>query len=171
MIAKVSRSHQGKYKCMAISQITSIQTTVNVTIKYPESCSIIRKFVTTISGSYVIDPDGVGGVDPFVVYCNMTEQDKIGVTVVSHDSEDRILVDGCEPKGCYSRQVLYTGASLKFIKYECYNTWFLGEGEAWWISRDGVKMTHWGELQWGVGSAHAELQTLATADGSATVTI
>lgn len=100
-----------------------------------------------------------------------SEQDKIGVTVVSHDSEDRILVDGCEPKGCYSRQVLYTGASLKFIKYECYNTWFLGEGEAWWISRDGVKMTHWGELQWGVGSAHAELQTLATADGSATATI
>ena len=75
MISKVSRSHQGKYKCMATSQVTSIQTTVNLTIKYLESCSIIRKFVTTISGSYVIDPDGVGGVDPFVVYCNMTERD------------------------------------------------------------------------------------------------
>jgi len=129
-----------------------------VTVKHPESCSIIRKFVTTISGTYVIDPDGVGGVDPFIVYCNMTERDNIGVTVVSHDSEDRILVDGCEPKGCYSRQVQYTGASLQqltsltkvsakceqFIKYECYNTWFLGAGYAWWTSRNGEKMTHWG---------------------------
>ena len=150
---------------MATSQITSIQTTVNVIVKYPESCSIIRKFVTRISGNYIIDPDGVAGVDPFVVYCNMTERDKIGVTVVSHDSEDRILVDGCEPKGCYSRHVLYTGASLKqlasltkvsakceqFIKYECYNTWFLSEGYAWWISRDGVKMRHWGGAPTGSG--------------------
>ena len=165
MISKVSRAHQGSYKCMATSQITTIQTTLNVTVKYPESCSIIKKFVTRISGSYIIDPDGVGEVDPFVVYCNMTERDKIGVTVVSHDSEDRILVDGCDPKGCYSRQVLYTGASLKqltsltkvsakceqFIRYECYNTWFLSEGYAWWISRDSVKMTHWGGAPVGSG--------------------
>ena len=165
MISKVSRSHQGSYKCMATSQISSIETSVNVIIKYPESCSIISKFVTRISGSYVIDPDGAGGVDPFVVYCNMTARDKIGVTVISHDSEDRIIVDGCEPKGCYSRQIQYTGASLRqltsltrvsakceqFIKYECYNTWFLGEGYAWWISRDGVKMTHWGGAPVGSG--------------------
>lgn len=157
-ISKVSWSHQGRYYCRATSEVSSIQTSVNVTVKHPESCSIIRKFVTTISGTYVIDPDGVGGVDPFIVYCNMTERDNIGVTVVSHDSEDRILVDGCEPKGCYSRQVQYTGASLQqlnsltkvsakceqFIKYECYNTWFLGAGYAWWMSRDGEKMTHWG---------------------------
>ena len=73
MISKVSRSHQGRYYCRATSEINSIQTSVNVTVKYPESCSIIRAFVTRISGSYVIDPDGVGGVDPFVAYCNMIE--------------------------------------------------------------------------------------------------
>lgn len=145
MISKVSFSHQGNYKCMATSQITSRQTTGNVIVKYPESCSIIRKFVTRVSGNYIIDPDGVAGVDPFVVYCNMTEGDTIGVTVVCHDSEDRIFLDDCQPKGCYSRHVLYTGASLtqlasltkvsaqceQFIKYECYNTWFLSEGYAW----------------------------------------
>ena len=147
----MSRSHQGRYECIATSEISLIQTSVNVTVKFPESCSIIWKFVTSISGSYVIDSDGDGGVEPFVVYCNMTERDEVGVTIVSHDSEDRILVDGCDPKGCYSRQVQYTGASLKqltsltkvsenreqFIRYECYNMWFLGEGYAWWMSRDG----------------------------------
>lgn len=105
MITKVSRSHQRRCYCRATSEINSIQTSVHLTVKYPESCSIIRTFVTRISGSYVIAPDGVGGVDLFVVYCNMTERDHIGVTIVSHDSEDRILVDGCESKGCYSRRM------------------------------------------------------------------
>ena len=70
------------------SEICSIQTSVNVTVKYPESYSIISKFVRRINGNNVIDPDGVGGVEPFIVYCNMTERDHIGVTEVSHDSED-----------------------------------------------------------------------------------
>ena len=51
------------------------------------------------SGSYVIDPDGEGGVKPFKVLCNMTDKGGIGVTVVSHDSENRTLVDGFEDPG------------------------------------------------------------------------
>ena len=49
-------------------------------------------------------------MDPFVVYCNMTDRDTIGVTVVCHDSEDRILVDGCQPNGMLlARRSLYWG--------------------------------------------------------------
>ena len=165
IISKVAMSHQGIYNCLASSQISTIEAAVNVTVKYPESCSIIRKFVTTISGSYIIDPSGADDVAPFVVYCNMSERDGDGITVISHDSEDRILVDGCEPKGCYSRKVQYTGANMRqlasltkvsasceqFIKYECHNTWFLGEGYAWWVSRDGEKMMHWGGAPVGSG--------------------
>ena len=44
------------------------------------------------SGSYVIDPDGERGVTPFTVFCNMTDKNKVVVRVISHDSEDRILV-------------------------------------------------------------------------------
>ena len=29
---------------------------------------------------------------PFTVFCNMTDKNKVGVTVISHDSEDRTLV-------------------------------------------------------------------------------
>ena len=53
------------------------------------------------SGSYVIDPDGEGGYEPFTVFCDMTDKNGVGVTVVGHDSEDRTLVDGYEEKGSY----------------------------------------------------------------------
>ena len=73
---------------------------------------------------------------PFTVYCDMSDKNGVGVTVISHDSERRTLVQGCEPPGCYSRNVRYNGASLsqlasltsvsshceQFIKYECYNS-------------------------------------------------
>ena len=111
------------------------------------------------SGNYVIDPDGDGGLPPFNVTCNMTEKDGVGVTVISHDSENRTLVDGCNPPGCYSRDINYTGASLsqlasltrvsshceQFIKYECYHSRiFRNKLIAWWLSRDSTKITSWG---------------------------
>ena len=42
----------------------------------------------------------------------MTEKDGDGVTVISHDSENKTSVDGCDPHGYYSRDTHYTGASL-----------------------------------------------------------
>ena len=89
----------------------------------------------------------------------------MGVTVISHDSESRTLVKGCESAGCHSRDVHYTGASLsqlarltrvsshreQFIKYECYNSMLRTNGEAWWVARDSTKMTHWGGATPGSG--------------------
>ena len=63
----------------------------------------------------------------------MTDKTSVGVTVISHDSENRTLVIGYKPSGNYSRDIHYTGASLsqlasltsvsshceQFIKYEC----------------------------------------------------
>ena len=118
---------------------------------------------TATSGNYIIDPDDEGNLPAFRVYCNMT--DLKGVTVISHDSESRTLVDGCERKGCYSRDIHYTGASLsqlasltmvssyceQFISYECYGSMMLYEGYAWWVSRDSNKMTYWGGASPGSG--------------------
>ena len=107
----------------------------------------------------MIDPDGEGGLAPFTVYCDMTGKKGVGVTVVSHDSESRTYVQGCETGGCYSRNIHYTGTSLsqlasltlvsshceQFIKYECYHSRiFVNGGFAWWVSRDSTKMTYWG---------------------------
>ena len=97
-------------------------------------------------------------VAPFTVFCDMSDKAGVGVTVISHDSETRTLVDGCEPKGCYSRDVTYTGASLaqlasltrvsshceQFIKYECYGSALFIYGHSWLVSRDGASMTYWG---------------------------
>ena len=33
---------------------------------------------------------------PFTVYCDMSDKNGVGVTVISHDSEGRTHVKGCE---------------------------------------------------------------------------
>ena len=86
----------------------------------------------------------------------MSDKGGVGVTVISHDSENRTLVDGFEDSGNYSRDINYTGASFpqlasltnvsvhceQFIKYECYGSHLTADG--WWVSRDSTKMTYWG---------------------------
>ena len=123
------------------------------------SCSELKSRHSSLTtGSYVIDPDGEEGMAPFTVLCDMSDKAGVGVTVISHDSETRTLVDGYEEKGSYSRDVTYTGASLaqlasltrvssyceQFIKYECYSSALLGGTVGWFVSRDGTKMTYWG---------------------------
>ncbi|KAL9979561.1 hypothetical protein ACROYT_G017239 [Oculina patagonica] len=126
-----------------------------------KSCSDIKLHNPKApSGSYVIDPDSKGGVTPFTVHCDMTDKNKVGVTVISHDSEHRTLVHGFDPRGSYSRDIQYTGTNRlqlgnltaisanceQFIKYECINAVLLFNGNmhGWWVSRGGDKMKYWG---------------------------
>ena len=99
----------------------------------------------------------------------MTDKNGVGVTIISHDSENRTLVDGCEPEGCYTRDINYTKASFpqlanlalvsahceQFIKYECYSSVLLksekNEAFGWWVSRDGNVMKYWGGASPGNG--------------------
>ena len=115
---------------------------------------------TAPSGSYFIDPDGDGGVTSFSVDCDMNDKNNVGITIISHDSEDRTRVKGCDPKGCYKRDIHYTGADFlqlgnltaisahceQFIKYECDHSKLLNNGDmnGWLVSRRGDKMTYWG---------------------------
>ena len=133
-----------------------------------KSCSVLKKFNPKAeSGNYVIDPDGEGSLQPFNVSCDMADKSGIGVTVISHDSENRTLVDGCNAAGCYSRDIHYTGASLsqlarltrvsshceQFIKYECRGSVFVYNKKpfGWWVSRDGTTMEYWGGASPGSG--------------------
>ena len=95
---------------------------------------------------------------PFTVDCDMTDKNNIGMTVISHDSEDRTLVQGCLLAGCYKRDVHYTEANLlqlgslaaisahcqQFIKYECFGSRIFRSKKGWWVSRDGDQMAYWG---------------------------
>ncbi|XP_068722444.1 uncharacterized protein [Montipora capricornis] len=161
VLRNVKKSHGGTYACRSSNTIRTIEAEVKVNSPITAtSCSVIRKYVTRESGNYVIDPDGAGGLAPFRVYCNMTDKNGVGVTVISHDSESRTHVQGCESAGCYSRDIHYTGASLsqlasltsvslhceQFIKYECHGSLFYRDKSVggWWVSRDSRKMTYWG---------------------------
>ena len=117
------------------------------------------------NGTYVIIPDGEGRGSPFNVTYDMTDKNAVGVTVISHDSEDRTLVDGFEEAGLYSRDINYTEADLlqlasltsvsthceQFIKYECINSLMFKGNHSWWVSRDSPKMTYWGGAVLGSG--------------------
>ena len=159
VISSVTKSHEGSYTCKATNALSSIQATVQVKSNSSPSCSTIRKDINSSSGIYVIDPDGAGGLAPFTVYCDMSDKNGVGVTVISHDSESRALVDGYNGKGDYSRSILYSGASLsqlvrltdvslhceQFIKYECYDSALrFPNPVGWWVSRDSSKMSYWG---------------------------
>ena len=125
----------------------------------PKSCSDLKNLDPSAKqGNYTIDPDGEGGLEPFIAYCDMTDKNGVGVTVISHDSERRTLVTGYEGPGSYSRDIHYTGASLsqlasltrvsshceQFIKYECINSLLLNGMHGWWVSRDSTQMKYWG---------------------------
>ncbi|XP_068677034.1 uncharacterized protein [Montipora foliosa] len=160
VIQNIKKSHEGTYTCTATNALATIHAKVKVNSVRAVSCSAIKKFVSTGSGNYVIDPDCAGGRAPFTVYCDMTDKSGVGVTVISHESEGRTRVQGCQAPGCYSRDIRYNGASLaqlasltrvslhceQFIKYECYDSVLLNNNNphGWWVSRDSVKMTYWG---------------------------
>ena len=167
VIENIKNSPEGSYTCRASNALATIEATVKINSPVVvASCSVIKKYVSSVSGNYVIDPDGEGGLAPFTVFCDMTDKSRVGVTVIRHDSESRTHVNGCEDHGCYSRDIRYTGASLsqlasltrvssqceQFIKYECYDSGFWFHNPyGWWVSRDSANMTYWGGASPGSG--------------------
>ena len=134
-----------------------------LSLNYPDrSCSDIKvRSPQATSGSYVIDPDGDGGNEPFNVFCDMTDKNGVGVTVVGHDSEARMLVDGYEAPRRYVKHITYNATGLtgvaqlagladvsihceQFIKYECYGALLFRDDECWWVSRHNQSMFYWG---------------------------
>ena len=168
VLSDIKKSQQGSYTCRATNAVKTIEAKVKIKPITIASCSVIRKYVSRVSGNYVIDPDGDGGLAPFTVFCDMIDKNGVGVTVISHDSEGRTKVRvglGWESQGSYSRDIYYTGASLsqlasltrasshceQIIAYECYNSRLLRTGMGWWVSRDSSKMTYWGGASPGSG--------------------
>ena len=178
IIERIKKTQKGSYTCQATNALATVEAKVKIT-PIVASCSEIKKYISSVSGNYVIDPDGEGGLSQFTVFCDMTDKSGVGVTVISHDSESRTHVDGCEIAGCYSRDIHYTGASLsqlasltrvsshceQFIKYECYDSIILRSRIAWWVSRDSAQMTYWGGASPGSGKCACGM-TNSCADSS-----
>ena len=163
LLRNVVTNDAGSYTCVAKNSQRSIEATSVVEVLKPVSCSGMKSGSSgSLSGNYMIDPDGEGGMAPFSVYCDMSNKGGVGVTVISHDSESRTHVaniPGCCCNGCYSKNVRYTGVSTaqlaaltrvsqnceQFIKFECKNdVAFVVSGHAWWVSREGARMNYWG---------------------------
>ena len=168
VLINIKKSHQGSYTCKATNALSTIDSTVKIKSSVAFSCSVIRRYVSSVSRNYVIDPDGEGGLAPFTVYCDMADKNGAGLTVISHDSESRRKVRdglGWGAQGSYSRDIHYTGASLsqlanltrvsshceQFIKYECFDSRLLRSGMGWWVSHDSTKMTYRGGASPGSG--------------------
>lgn len=167
IIMSLNINHGGNYTCSALNSVSSLQANVNVRVKIPETCSSVKANINDVSGNYVIDPDGEQGEAPFSVYCNMTDKGGVGVTAVSHNTEERTHVKGFDRAGSYSRDIQYIGASLlqiigliekskkcqQFIRYECKGSMFYSHNSntqyAWWVSRDDRQMTYWSEASQG----------------------
>ncbi|KAK2145704.1 hypothetical protein LSH36_662g04064 [Paralvinella palmiformis] len=78
----------------------------------PTSCDFLkRREPKTDSGMYVIDPDGPGGVAPFMVECDM-RTDR-GVTVVSHDAMHMIKVSVYPEPESYEKIIRYKYGSIE----------------------------------------------------------
>ena len=158
VVGSIKISHKGSYTCRASNPLKTIEAKVK--INSPVTAASCSSISNSISGNYVIDPDGEGGLAPFTVYCDMRAKNGVGVTVISHDSESRTSVKGYESLGAYSRNVRYKGASVsqlasltrvsshceQFIKYDCHGSLLLHKNDprGWWVSRDSTKMTYWG---------------------------
>ena len=162
IVLSANYTHGGTYTCSASNSLSSIHANVIVYVEYPETCSVVKANISEESGDYVIDPDGVQGENPFTVYCNMTSQGGVGVTVVSHNSESKTHVTGDDDDDNYERDIQYIGSSLsqlagltevstnchQFVKYDCMRSKFK-DNQAYWRSRDGAKMTYWGGASYG----------------------
>ena len=108
-LKNVSPNDAGSYTCIARNFHRFVISTTVLEVKKPTSCSDIKTHNGgTPTGSYMIDPDGKGGVTPFNVYCDMSDKGGVGVTVISHDSERRtqlatildVVVAGVTVKMC-----------------------------------------------------------------------
>ena len=156
-ISPLSKDHAGNFSCTSGN---SLLLNINLSVKYPETCTTVKQHICDVSRYYVIDPDGGQGMAPFTVYCNMTDKGGVGVTAVTHNSKNRTHVAGFEPPGSYSRDIQYSASASQiqkliavssnceqFIKFECKGVLLFWNGEAWgwWVTHDGKVMTYWSD--------------------------
>jgi len=68
------------------------------------SCYEYSQYGVSISGDFMVDPDGVNmGHPPMKVFCDFST----GATEVYHNNEEEITVEHCPDPGCFQSEVTY----------------------------------------------------------------
>ena len=150
-ISNIDLGDQGSYKCIVRSKFLTLRHVMRI-IVHPKTCSDVRRAGKRKSGNYIIY---ALGRSPVQVSCDMTSMNNKGITVISHNSEARILVQGFDPAASYRKKITYnipmqnvkaiiasSTICEQFIKYECYNSAMYIGSYAWWVSSSGQKMTN-----------------------------
>ncbi|RDD36937.1 Fibrillin-2, partial [Trichoplax sp. H2] len=129
-------------------------------IDIPRDCDAIKKEdKKSITGSYIIDPDGPGGAQPFTAYCDFNTENDIGITVINHDLSAVIKLRS-RKDSAYNQDVIYNHANwpqlaaltkyskfcIQSIDFDCLNApLYKGtRARSFWVAPNGEKVSTWG---------------------------
>ncbi|XP_011801377.1 PREDICTED: contactin-associated protein-like 4 isoform X2 [Colobus angolensis palliatus] len=124
---------------------------------YEQSCEAYKHRGNT-SGFYYIDSDGSGPLEPFLLYCNMTETTW---TIIQHNGSDLTRVRNTNPENPYAGFFEYV-ASMEQLQatinraehceqeftYYCKKSRLVNKQDgtplSWWVGRTNETQTYWG---------------------------
>ncbi|XP_054566965.1 contactin-associated protein-like 4 isoform X6 [Eptesicus fuscus] len=124
---------------------------------YEQSCEAYKHRGNT-SGFYYIDSDGSGPLEPFLLYCNMTET---AWTIIQHNGSEITRVRNTPPENPYAGFFEYV-ASLEQLQatitraehceqelaYYCKKSRLVNRQDgtplSWWVGRTNETHTYWG---------------------------
>ncbi|KAF6078469.1 hypothetical protein HJG60_009265 [Phyllostomus discolor] len=124
---------------------------------YEQSCEAYKHRGNT-SGLYYIDSDGSGPLEPFLLYCNMTET---AWTIIQHNGSELTRVRNTHPENPYAGFFKYV-ASLEQLQatinraehceqeltYYCKKSRLVNKQDgtplSWWVGRTNETQTYWG---------------------------
>ncbi|XP_036919482.1 contactin-associated protein-like 4 [Sturnira hondurensis] len=124
---------------------------------YEQSCEAY-KHRGNASGFYYVDSDGSGPLEPFLLYCNMTETAR---TIIRHNGSELTRVRNTHPENPYAGFFEYV-ASLEQLQatinraehceqeltYYCKKSRLVNNQDgtplSWWVGRTNETQTYWG---------------------------
>uniref|UniRef100_A0A2I3LX45 Contactin associated protein family member 4 n=1 Tax=Papio anubis TaxID=9555 RepID=A0A2I3LX45_PAPAN len=124
---------------------------------YEQSCEAYKHRGNT-SGFYYVDSDGSGPLEPFLLYCNMTETTW---TIIQHNGSDLTRVRNTNPENPYAGVFEYV-ASMEQLQatidraehceqeftYYCKKSRLVNKQDgtplSWWVGRTNETQTYWG---------------------------
>ncbi|XP_053555934.1 contactin-associated protein-like 4 [Bombina bombina] len=123
---------------------------------YEQSCEAY-KHKGNMSGHYFIDPDGSGPLEPFNVYCNMTDT---AIIIINHNNSDLNKVRSSNRENSqlvnfnYSTDIEQLQSTItnaeycrQELTYHCKKSRILSKKNhmpfSWWIGRTNETQTYW----------------------------
>ncbi|XP_055408651.1 contactin-associated protein-like 4 isoform X6 [Bubalus kerabau] len=124
---------------------------------YEQSCEAYKHKGNT-SGFYYIDADGSGPLEPFLLYCNMTET---AWTIIQHNGSDVTRVRNTNPENPYTGFFEYVASMEQLLAtmnraehceqeltYYCKKSPLVSKEDgtplSWWVGRTNETQTYWG---------------------------